>query len=281
MSYLRKISVKIFHHFKYKLSNTQKGICLILAASLIVQVCQLVFQLIVENKYVVGIIIGIILLTLGLYLYLKRQRGIRDHHKLDDLENKNNSTINHDINTGGGNYNRVIEGNYIQGDYIKIQDKRVDISKDITSILDDFRVILTKMQNQGYSTERAVTQMAKELAEETRKKPYVKGKFHIDENADDSEAFEKFVRRLILSNHPLNQKLPIYKVYSGYEESEDYGAAVNYKGHTIYFESDKDDYWWYYKITGPLCNESGQRSEKSWAIDEAKGKIDEARFSNW
>ena len=70
MSYLRKISVKLFHNFKDRLSITEKSIYLILAASLIVQVCQLVFQLIVENQYVVGIIIGIILLTIGLYLYL-------------------------------------------------------------------------------------------------------------------------------------------------------------------------------------------------------------------
>jgi hypothetical protein len=34
------------------------------------------------------------------------------------------------------------------------------MSKNITSILDDFRLILTKMQSQGYSTEQAVTQMA-------------------------------------------------------------------------------------------------------------------------
>ncbi|MEG5065813.1 hypothetical protein QUB33_19530 [Microcoleus sp. B3-A4] len=280
MNYLRKISVKLFHHFKDRLSNTEKSIYLILAASLIIPVSQLVFQLIVENQDVVNIIIGIILLTIGLYLYLKRQRGVRDNHKLYDLEDKNNSTINHDINTGGGNYNGVIGGNYIQGDYIKIQDKRVDISQNITSILDDFLLILTKMQNQGYSTEQAVTQMAKELAEETQKKPYVKGKFHIDEKADDSEAFEKFVKRLIISKHPFNQKIPMYEVDSGYEGSEDYGPKVNYKGHTIYLESDKDD-WWYYKITGSMCNESGHYFDKDLAIDEAKGKIDEARFSNW
>ena len=149
---------------------------------------QSVVQLVVENQYTFGIIIGIIILAIGIYLYFKRQGGVKDNQKSYDLEDKNNSTINHDINTGGGNYNRV-EGNYIQGDYINIQNKRVDMSKDITSILNDFRVILTKMQSQGYSIEQAVTQMAKELAEETRKKPYVKGKFHIDENADDSEVF--------------------------------------------------------------------------------------------
>ncbi|MEG4495121.1 hypothetical protein [Microcoleus sp. D3_18_C4] len=274
MSYLKKNSVKLFHHFKDRLSNTEKSIYLILAASLIIPVSQLVFQLIVENKYVVGITIGIIVLTIGLYLYLKRQRGVRDNQKIYDFEDKNNSPINHDINTGGGNYNRVIKGNYIQGDYIKIQDKRVDMNKDITSILDDFRAILNEMKSQGYSTEQAVTQMAEELAKESRNKPYVKGKFHIDENAADSEVYETFVR-LLIKNHSFNQT-------TGYEGEENHRKNINYEGHTIYLESDKDDFWWYYKINGLLCNESGKCcSGKEWAIDEAKGKIDEARFSNW
>ena len=272
MSYIRKISVKLFHQFRDRLSNIQKGICLILAASLIVKIGELVFKLIVENQYTFGFIIGMIILAIGIYLYFKRQGGVKDNQKSYDLEDKNNSTINHDINTGGGNYNRV-EGKYIQGDYINIQNKRVDMSKDITSILNDFRVILTKMQSQGYSIEQAVTQMAKELAEETRKKPYVKGKFHIDENADDSEVFQEFVRLLIQHKYLFNQT-------TGYEGAEDYGEVINYKGHTIYLESDKDDFWCHYKINGSLCNESGKCYGKELAIDEAKGKIDEARFSN-
>jgi hypothetical protein len=270
MSYVRKISVKLFHHFKYRLSNTQKGICLILAASLIVIAAQSVVQLVVENQYTFGIIIGIIILAIGIYLYFKRQGGVKNNHKPYDSKDKNNSTINYDINTGGGNYNRVVEGNYIQGDYINIQDKRVDMSKDITSILNDFRVILTKMQSQGYSIEQAVTQIAKELAEETRKKPYVKGKFHIDENADDSEV-EEFFRLLIQHKHLFNQT-------TGYEGEENYGENIDYKGHTIYLESDKDDRW-YYKINGSMCNESGEYFDKDLAIDQAKGKIDKARRS--
>ena len=272
MSYLRKISLKLFHHFKYRLSNTQKGVCLILAASLIVIAAQSVVQLVVQNQYTFGIIIGIIILTLGIYIYFKRQGGVKDNQKSYNLEDKNNSTINHDINTGGGNYNRVVEGNYIQGDYINIQDNRVDMSKDITSILDDFRAILNEMKSQGYSTEQAVTQMAEELAKETRKKPYVKGKFHIDENAADSEVYETFVS--LIRNHSFNQT-------TGYEGEENHRKNINYEGHTIYLESDKDDRWWHYKINGPLCNESGECLSKSSAIDEAKGKIDEARFSNW
>jgi len=272
MSYLRKISLKLFHHFKYRLSNTQKGVCLILAASLIVIAAQSVVQLVVENQYTFGIIIGIIILAIGIYLYFKRQGGVKDNQKSYNLEDKNNSTINHDINTGGGNYNRVVEGNYIQGDYINIQDNRVDMSKDITSILDDFRAILNEMKSQGYSTEQAVTQMAEELAKETRKKPYVKGKFHIDENAGDSEVYETFVR-LLIRNHSFNQT-------TGYEGLEDDGEEINYKKHTIYLESDKDDRW-YYKINGPLCNESGDFFDKDLAIDQAKGKIDKAKFSNW
>lgn len=157
------------------------------------------------------------------------------------------------------------------------------MSKNITSILDDFRLILTKMQSQGYSTEQAVTQMAQELAEETRKKPYVKSKFHIDENADDSEAFEIFVRLLILSNHPLNQKIPMYpmyQVYSGDEGSENHGENINYKGYTIYLESDKDGNW-HYRIEGIMFDRTGESFSKYFAMDEAKGKIDKEIFSKW
>jgi hypothetical protein len=260
MSYVRKFLVKLCYHFQHRLSYVEKIICLILATFLIVQFAQLADRLIVENKYAVGVTIGITLLVIGLYVYLKWQRGIRASHKR-----------NYDINTDGGNYNRVIKGNYVQGDYINIQNNRVDMSKDITSILNEFRVILTQMQSQGYSTEQAVTQMAEELAKETRKKPQVKGKFHIDENADDNEVFEKFVKLLRLP--PSNQTI-------GYEAIEDYGEEVYYKGHTIYLESDKDD-WWHYKINGPMCNESGKTLSKYLAINEAKGKIDKARFSNW
>ncbi len=273
MSYLRKISVRLFHHFKYRLSNTQKGICLILAASLIVIAAQSVIQLVVDNQYTFGIIIGIIIFASGIYIYFKRQGGVKNNHKPYDLKDKNNSTINHDINTGGGNYNKV-EGNYIQGDYINIQDNRVDMSKDITSILNDFQAILTEMKIQGSSTEQAITQMAKELAEETRKKPYVKGKFHIDENADNSEVFERFVRLLILNNNESNQ-------VTGYETvATDYGQETSYQRHTVYLESDRNDYW-YYKINGPFCNESGKSLSKEMAIDDAREKIDEARFSDW
>ncbi len=272
MSYLRKISVRLFHHFKYRLSNTQKGICLILAASLIVIAAQSVIQLVVDNQYTFGIIIGIIILAIGIYLYFKRQGGVKNNHKPYDLKDKNNSTINHDINTGGGNCNKV-EGNYIQGDYINIQDNRVDMSKDITSILDDFRDILTKMQSQGYSIKQAVTQMAKELAEETRNKPYVKGEFHIDENADDSEVLQEFVRLLIQHKHLFNQT-------TGYEGEENYGENINYKRHTIYLESDKDGIWWHYKIKGLLCNEIDKRCGRNSAINAAKSEIDEASFSN-
>lgn len=276
MSYARKISGKLFYHFRHRLSNTEKIICLLVSALLIVTVA----QLIVENQNAVRVLIGIIMVTIGIYLYLKRKKGIRVNRKLDDLKDKNNSTINYDINTGGGNYNGLIEGNYIQGDYINIQDNRVDISKDVTSILDDFRVILTKMQSQGYSTEQAVAQMAKELAKETRKKPYVKGKFHIDEDASDSEVSEEFVRLLILNNYVLNQQVPRYKVYSGSEDSEDFQEEIDYKGYTIYLESDKDGVW-HYKIDGLYFGETGENYSKYYAINEAKGKIDEERFRNW
>ena len=102
MSYLRKISVRLFHHFKYRLSNTQKGICLILAASLIVIAAQSVIQLVVDNQYTFGIIIGIIIFASGIYIYFKRQGGVKNNHKPYDLKDKNNTTVVNQIMAFGG-----------------------------------------------------------------------------------------------------------------------------------------------------------------------------------
>lgn len=279
MSYTKKIYVKLFDYFRHRLSNTQKIIYLILAIFLAALLIIKVAQLIVENQDVAGVVLGVTIFSF--YIYFKRQRDIKINPKLDDVKYRKNSTIKNDINTGGGNYNGSIQGDYIQGDYINVQNNRVDISKDITSILDDFQIILTKMQTQGYSTEQAVTQMAKELAKEARKKPYLKSKFDIDKNANESEVSEKFIDFLICSNNTvLNQKESVYKNYSDDEELENYGEEINYKGYTIYLESDKDNNW-HYKIYGIRYNETGENSLKYLAIDEAKGKIDEERFGNW
>ncbi|RUS92413.1 hypothetical protein DSM106972_099100 [Dulcicalothrix desertica PCC 7102] len=273
MSYAKKISVKLFYHFRHRLSNIEKIIYLLLIALVIVKVA----EFIVDNKQAVAIFMGIIIFIALIYLYLKQKMHIKNNKKLDNLEDKSNFHTNYDINTNGGNYNRLIEGDCIQGDYINIQNNRVDISKDVTSILDDFRVILTKMQNQGYSTEQAVAQMAKELASETRKKPYVKDKFHIDENVDDSEVYDEFIRFLIINNHLLNQKTQYYRVDT---DEEDYEEEIDYKGYTIYLESDQDGVW-HYKIDDALLSATGEHYFKEFAIDEAKGKIDKERFSNW
>ena len=68
--------------------------------------------------------------------------------------------------------------------------------------------------------------------------------------------------------------------YNGDDNINDYEETINYKGYTIYLETDKDGCW-HYKIDGLLYDNNGENYFKSYAIYEAKGKIDEERFRNW
>jgi uncharacterized protein YoaH (UPF0181 family) len=279
MSYAKKISARLFYYVRYKLSNIEKIIYLILSALLIVSV----MEFIVKNIYAVGIATGITLLLIVLYLYLKRKKGITRQNKLNNLEDKNNSTINYDINTSGGNYNELIQGNYIQGDYINIQGKPIDINQDISQIMGEFQNILTKLVNQGCSTEEALIQLANDLTNEAQNKPRIKSKFFIDKDADISEIQEEFINRLInsySSQSPITNFSKYLASNAIYENSCEYEEVINYKGYKIYLEVDKDDNW-HYKIDGLSFNETGESWAKHFAIDEAKGKIDEERFSNW
>ena len=234
-------------------------------------------SLIQAYPYYFALIIGFIIFLIGIYLFITRR--IRHQDKVINSNHKKTSTKTYNnINTKGGNYNERIGGNYIQGDYINIQNKRIDISKDITQILGEFKNILTKLINQGCSVEEAVTKLANDLAKEARRKPEIKSKLLIDEDANDSEVKEEFITLLTLLKS--KTETPFSSNYNEYDNHNDYQEMINYKGYTIYLETDKDGYW-HYKIDGLLYDNTGQSYFKSYAIDEAKGKIDEERFSNW
>jgi hypothetical protein len=78
------------------------------------------------------------------------------------------------IHMNGGNYNQSIQGNYIQGDYIKIQDCYINTNQELSEVVAEFRDVVTQLKNQGYSAEKAEVQVAKDLEEQARSNPKVK-----------------------------------------------------------------------------------------------------------
>ena len=175
MNYIKRLLTNSLIFINNRLSIFEKIIYFVLVTSLIVVT---LIYLIQAYTYYFALIIGFIILLIGINLFITKR--IRHQDKVINSNNKKTSTKTHtNINTKGGNYNEHIEGNYIQGDYINIQNKRIDISKDITQILGEFQHILTKLINQGCSVEEAVIKVSNDLAKEARRKPEIKSKLLI------------------------------------------------------------------------------------------------------
>lgn len=67
---------------------------------------------------------------------------------------------NRSINTGGGNYNESIQGNYIQGNYIDNSSNVNQFLEIITRIEQD----VMQLEAQGYNSELAQNKVATDLA---------------------------------------------------------------------------------------------------------------------
>ncbi|MEH2222919.1 hypothetical protein [Nostoc sp.] len=271
MNYIQKILNNTFIFINNRLSLFEKIIYLVLVTSLIIVT---LISLIQAYPYYFALIVGFLIFLIGIYLSIKKR--IRHQDKVRNFINKNTTKNYNNVNTKGGNYNEHIEGNYIQGDYINIQNKQIDISEDVNQILGEFQNILTKLINQGCSIEEAVTQLANDLANEARRKPEIKSKFLIEEDANDNEVKEEFITLLNLLK---NETLFSFN-YDEDNNSNDYEERISYKGYTIYLETDKDGCW-HYKIDGIFYDNIGESYSRYSAMDEAKGKIDEERFRNW
>jgi len=68
------------------------------------------------------------------------------------------------INTGGGNYNERIDGNYIQGNYI-------NMSQDLTQAAQQIQDLLQQLQNQGVPVETSQQQVAADMAKQAETNP--------------------------------------------------------------------------------------------------------------
>jgi hypothetical protein len=73
------------------------------------------------------------------------------------------------INTGGGNYNEYIAGDYIQGNYI-------NMSQDLTQAAQQIQNLLQQLQTQGVSMEDVQQQVATEMAKQAESNPAMMGR---------------------------------------------------------------------------------------------------------
>ncbi|MGF2036051.1 MAG: hypothetical protein RMZ43_012170 [Nostoc sp. CmiVER01] len=90
-------------------------------------------------------------------------------------ENKNNT---YNIYLGdGGNFNKSIEGNYLQvhGNYIN-NGNYINISQDLSEAATQIQELLRQLENQGYNHQDAQQKVAKDWANEVQKNPRAKGK---------------------------------------------------------------------------------------------------------
>jgi len=86
----------------------------------------------------------------------------------------NRKTGARNIHMGFGNYNESIEGNYIQGDYIEIQGCYINTNQELSDVVAEFREVVDRLKNQGYSADKAEDQVAQDLEEKARSNPKVK-----------------------------------------------------------------------------------------------------------
>lgn len=104
-----------------------------------------------------GFILGSGIFSVGCYFYFLgyklEKKGLR---KLP-LEDRAD-TSNRNINTNGGSYNELV-----QGDCITIQGNQIYIGQDLSQFLTQIKEVLNQLQNQGCSAEGAEKQVVKDL----------------------------------------------------------------------------------------------------------------------
>lgn len=200
-----------------------------------------------------ALFIAFVLFLISIYLLIKNL--------------KSNSTVN----TDGGDYNELIQGHYVKGNYninhINIQGNSIDSSQNLSQVISEIQDILAKMLNRGYNIEEAVKVISNDLLLEIKNKPKIKINFVGNEDVSDDELIAELIHLITYEN-------------STNFEDNNYYETISYKGYMIYLEIDKDN-WWHYRINGLIFDNTGSSFSKRSAIDEAKGKIDEERFRNW
>lgn len=230
------------------------------------------------------------------------------------------STANEQITviTDGGNYNERIERDYIGRDYIgrdsvnknikniNVGDRKVKIDpNDIGETFDEFRDILMQSIAQSSNALEAISEFAKELAEELRNRPEVKVCFGVDENIAIQELVNKiFIDLLTKTYDQINevnkisritqpsqvQKINIYSSSGFIERFEDCGNDeydISYREYTIHLFQEKLKRWLYRikRSDSSIFIEYSKHSRNIYfaigrAIDKIDNEIDDIKRKN-
>ncbi|MCC5653932.1 hypothetical protein LC609_29975 [Nostoc sp. XA013] len=226
-----------------------------------------------------------------------------------------NTNASSNIDTGGGNYNKEIRGNYIQRDSIgrdsvtknikniTVGNREVEINPNyIVDTFDEFRDILTQSITQSSNALEAISEFAKELTEELRKHPEVKVCFGVDENISVEELLNKIFIDLVNKNYEQsNESYPITRItydqikkinnFSNLAYIEQFESNGNgeydllYRGYTVHLFLEQSK-WWLYRIrrsNSSIFEHSNTRRSRNiyFAIGRAIDQIEKEIEINW
>ncbi|WP_392530189.1 hypothetical protein [Nostoc sp. C117] len=263
-------------------------------------------------------IVGLTSLFSGIFLHFRNQYLANNQPRLATIK-QIISTPNQQrtVNTNGGDYNESIGRDYIGRDsikkYINIKNEQVEIGSDISETLGDFKDILNEMIIKSSDPVEAISQFAKELAEELRKQPEVKANFDDKGDSSEQELANKIIIDLLTKSYDqisqinqtiqitqpdqINQSSQIQKINSSSALEYTYYISnneneykndrddISYNGYTIYLAKDHENMWniEIQREDNSLLDLSKQRrfSSKDNAIGTAKKKIDKDRIASW
>lgn len=266
-------------------------------------------------------VVGLTLLLLGFLLRLRNKNRAR-LALINQVEviPSNQITVNTNdtsyVDTRGGNYNRKIGRDYIQGNSIKgdlvtknitIEGQKVEVSSDYSQTLGDFKEILDDMILKSSNPVEAISQFARELAEELRKQPEIKVYLDAKQSSNEQEVVNKFIIDLLTKSYDqisqINQIMQTSQIIrtnqiqrinnpSNLEYIEYYTPnneldrdTIEYNEYTINLAKDHENMW-HFRIQredDSFLNLGKQRrfSSKDNAIGTAKKKVQKDRIARW
>ncbi|MCC5634218.1 hypothetical protein LC613_43230 [Nostoc sphaeroides CHAB 2801] len=316
-----------------KLLKSLKLLLLILGCSFFISLLLALIHIILTIN-ITSAILGLTLLISSIITHFWNQNTEKNKHRLEPIkqveviannqrivettaEAKVNTTDPRTVNTkgstyidtGSGNYNKEIRGDYIQGNSIgrdlvtkniTIEGQPVEISSDYSQTLGDLKDILNEMMVKSSNVGDAISHFAEELIQELRKQPEVKVNLNETENSSDQELVNKIIIDLLTKSYDQisqitritrtnqiqnlsNSRDLEYVEY--YIDNESDRETREYNGYIIHLAKDHDNMWSFriQRQDSNFLNLSSQRRTRSKdnAIGKAKSIIDKDRMSDW
>lgn len=307
-----------------------KLLLLILGCSFFISLLLALIHIILTIN-ITSAILGLTLLISSIITYFWNQKIEKNKYRLEPIkqvevipnnqktvEKTNETTLHRTVNTNGitcintegGNYNKEIGRDYIQGDLvtknITIEGQRLEINSDYSQTLGDLKDVLNEVIVKSSDAVEAISHFAEELIEELRKQPEVKVNLNGKENSNEQELVNKIIIDLLTKSYDqisqINQITRITPTYQlqnlrnlsnsrdleyleYYTEDESDRNTIEYNGYIIDLAKDHDNMWSFIiqKKDSNFLHLSNQRRTKSkdHAIGKAKTIIDKDRMSNW